>query len=119
LPAAEVRHLLFAVGLFWGLATRPLDDASVQLFLGVDAAMLLFGYLVSAALGLVGLIRRRMFDCAWALLLIPLYWLLLPIAAWRALFQLMRSPYRWEKTEHGLARTSRLSNRRAHENGQR
>ena len=31
----------------------------------------------------------------------------LRVAAWRAVFQLVRSPYRWEKTSHGLARTSR------------
>jgi hypothetical protein len=36
---------------------------------------------------------------------------LLSLAAWRALFQLLRDPYRWEKTEHGLARTSRLAAR--------
>jgi hypothetical protein len=41
----------------------------------------------------------------------PLYWLLLSVAAWRALFQLVRDPYRWEKTEHGLARNSRLAKR--------
>jgi hypothetical protein len=35
-----------------------------------------------------------------------MHWLLLSIAAWRALFQLLLDPYRWEKTEHGLARTS-------------
>ena len=29
------------------------------------------------------------------------------VAAWRAVFQLVRQPYRWEKTTHGLARTSR------------
>ena len=50
-----------------------------------------------------------MLNCAWALLLMPVYWLLLSLAAWRALFQLLRDPYRWEKTEHGLARTSRLA----------
>jgi len=42
---------------------------------------------------------------------LPVYWLLLSLAAWRALFQLLRDPYRWEKTEHGLARTSRLADR--------
>jgi hypothetical protein len=41
------------------------------------------------------------------LLLIPVHWLLLSLAAWRALYQLVRDPYRWEKTEHGLAQTSR------------
>ena len=29
------------------------------------------------------------------------------VAAWRAVFQLIGQPYRWEKTAHGLARTSR------------
>ena len=28
-------------------------------------------------------------------------------AAWRALYQLAAAPYAWEKTEHGLARSSR------------
>jgi hypothetical protein len=42
------------------------------------------------------------------LALTPLYWFLLSLAAWRALIQLIRDPQRWEKTEHGLARTSRL-----------
>jgi hypothetical protein len=74
---------------------------------GFDAVTLLAGYLISAALGLIGLARRRLLGCAWVLLLIPVYWLLLSLAAWRALFQLLRDPYRWEKTEHGLARTSR------------
>ena len=45
------------------------------------------------------------------LLLIPLHWLLLSLASWRALYQLIRDPYRWEKTDHGLARTSRLRRR--------
>ena len=71
--------------------------------------MLMFGYTASARLGVIGLSRRRLLGCAWALLLTPIYWLLLSLAAWRALFQLMRDLYRWEKTEHGLARTWRLA----------
>jgi hypothetical protein len=43
------------------------------------------------------------------LLLTPLHWLLLSLAAWRALFQLIIAPYTWEKTEHGLAKSSRLA----------
>jgi glycosyltransferase XagB len=34
---------------------------------------------------------------------------LLSLAAWRALFQLIVAPYTWEKTEHGLAKSSRLA----------
>jgi glycosyltransferase XagB len=101
--------VLFAARLVWMLAAMPLDDAMARALLGFDAATLLSGYLISAALGLIGLARRRLMSCAWVLLLMPVYWLLLSLAAWRALFQLLRDPYRWEKTEHGLARTSRLA----------
>jgi glycosyltransferase XagB len=39
--------------------------------------------------------------------LTPVHWLLLSLAAWRALYQLAAAPYAWEKTEHGLAKSSR------------
>jgi cellulose synthase/poly-beta-1,6-N-acetylglucosamine synthase-like glycosyltransferase len=105
---AALVHALFAARLAWMMTTSPPDGAMFFGMLGFDAATLASGYLISAALGLIGLARRRLLGCAWALLLMPLYWLLLSVAAWRALFQLMRDPYRWEKTEHGLARTSRI-----------
>jgi cellulose synthase/poly-beta-1,6-N-acetylglucosamine synthase-like glycosyltransferase len=110
---AALVHGLFAVRLGWRLATTLPEDSVPILWLSLDATMLLFGYAVSVGLGIVGLVRRRLLGCAWALLLTPLYWLLLSLAAWRALFQLLCDPYRWEKTEHGVARTSRLANRAA------
>lgn len=36
-------------------------------------------------------------------LLTPLYWVLMSVAAYKALFQLIAKPYYWEKTVHGLA----------------
>jgi hypothetical protein len=65
------------------------------------------GYLMSGFLGWVGLMRRGLAANAWVLLLTPVHWLLLSLAAWRALHQLIAAPYAWEKTEHGLARNSR------------
>jgi len=65
------------------------------------------GYLTSMVLGLVGLARRRLWSSAWVLLLVPVYWILLSIAACQAVWKLVHDPYRWDKTEHGLARTSR------------
>ena len=32
----------------------------------------------------------------------PVYWLLHSVAAWRALYQVLWDPHRWEKTPHGL-----------------
>lgn len=77
----------------------------VELYIVTIAA----GYLSTAIVGLMGLARRRLLHEAWILALTPLYWVCLSIAAWRALYQLLREPYRWEKTEHGLARSSRLA----------
>ncbi|MGO4448234.1 hypothetical protein AB4Y96_04830, partial [Phyllobacterium sp. TAF24] len=36
---------------------------------------------------------------------IPLYWLLMSFAAWRALRQLNHLPFLWEKTPHRPARS--------------
>ena len=69
------------------------------------------GYLTSVFLGWLGLKRRGLLTAAWVLLLTPVHWLLLSLAAWRALYQLVVSPYVWEKTEHGLAKNSRLASR--------
>jgi len=35
-------------------------------------------------------------------LLTPIYWLLMSVAAYKALFQLIKNPFYWEKTRHGL-----------------
>ena len=68
------------------------------------------GFASTIAIGLTGLARRGQLRHGWILLLTPLYWGCLSIAAWRALIQLLSNPYRWEKTEHGLSR-------RVHTNG--
>ncbi len=114
---AALVHPLFLIGFSAVVLTRvPLWTADV--FTGVvlpslymSAATL--GYLVSIGLGWVGLARRGLNGNAWVLLLTPVHWLLLSIAAWRALYQLIVAPYAWEKTTHGLARHSRLNDQLA------
>ena len=108
---AALVHGIFAGVLAGQLASGLLfankASAFEQIFAGLYFVTLTTGYLLSALLGFIGLSRRRLLRSAPYLLLLPIYWLLLSFAAWRAVFQLIRSPYRWEKTEHGLARTSR------------
>ena len=51
--------------------------------------------------------RRRWTGLApWALTVFG-YWVLLSIAAWKALWQLVHNPFYWEKTQHGLSKVSR------------
>ena len=49
----------------------------------------------------VRVVRRP--DLLVASLLSPLYWILMSIAAVRAMIQLVTDPSHWEKTTHGLA----------------
>ncbi len=56
---------------------------------------------------LLGMKSRRLGALAPWLALLPLYWLLLAVAAWWALIDLVRNPYYWAKTRHGLAKSSR------------
>jgi cellulose synthase/poly-beta-1,6-N-acetylglucosamine synthase-like glycosyltransferase len=80
-----------APGWFFSGSLAPLHIATVAA-----------GFASTVLLGLMGLARRGRLRSGWVLALTPFYWGCLSIAAWRALWQLWRDPYRWEKTEHGL-----------------
>jgi cellulose synthase/poly-beta-1,6-N-acetylglucosamine synthase-like glycosyltransferase len=110
---AALVHPLFLFGLATVTLTGvPLwtDDTLTGMVLpSIYVSTATLGYLVSAGLGLLGLSRRGLTASAWVLLLTPMHWLLLSVAAWRALYQLIVAPYVWEKTTHGLAKHSRLN----------
>ncbi|KFY66253.1 hypothetical protein V496_02130 [Pseudogymnoascus sp. VKM F-4515 (FW-2607)] len=67
---------------------------------GVASILLLIGTLMTMAVTLFAAFRRRISYSHLACLL-PGYWALYWVAAWRALFQLVHSPFVWEKTPHG------------------
>jgi glycosyltransferase XagB len=106
---AALIHPLFMAGLAYSLfAAPPLHAIGSMRAAPVFGATLLAGYASTIALDLIGLMRRNhLVRHAWVLVLTPFYWFLLSFAAWRALVQLLYDPQRWEKTEHGLARSSR------------
>lgn len=59
------------------------------------------GYASAMLVGALAVARRGRADLALHALLMPAYWLLISVAGYRALIQLVRAPYLWEKTEHG------------------
>jgi cellulose synthase/poly-beta-1,6-N-acetylglucosamine synthase-like glycosyltransferase len=111
---AALVHPLFVAALiaaaFQGGGPWSGDRVSAVL-VPLYSATAVFGYLSSAAIGWLGLSRRGLLSSGWVLLLTPLHWMLLSLAAWRALHQLFTAPFAWEKTEHGLARSSRRAAR--------
>jgi glycosyltransferase XagB len=47
--------------------------------------------------------QQRRYDLVRYALLLPAYWLLASVGAWRGVAQLVSRPHFWEKTRHGLA----------------
>jgi cellulose synthase/poly-beta-1,6-N-acetylglucosamine synthase-like glycosyltransferase len=95
LAATLVIDLLAQFGMTRWFAASPVTP--------LHLVTVVAGLASTIVIGLMGLARRGQSRHGWILLLTPLYWGCLSIAAWRALIQLWSDPYRWEKTEHGLS----------------
>jgi cellulose synthase/poly-beta-1,6-N-acetylglucosamine synthase-like glycosyltransferase len=50
--------------------------------------------------------KRGFYSLSLVALLIPFYWFMMSVAAWRALWHLIAYPHKWEKTPHGLSKVS-------------
>jgi glycosyltransferase XagB len=94
----------------WSLLIQDVPAASAFLDnLVTGLAITLFGTGLAALVlpALLGCARRGWGDLAQSALWMPAYYLMVSLAAWLALVELIRAPDRWNKTRHGLARTSR------------
>jgi cellulose synthase/poly-beta-1,6-N-acetylglucosamine synthase-like glycosyltransferase len=99
--------------LYWALtavwfathwaAIEPLFPAPVFYLGGLALYVGNFTFIYLAALGAEGRGHHWLVKYA---LLSPLYWALMSIAAWKGVVQLLYAPSYWEKTRHGLARTT-------------
>ncbi|MFB2549755.1 glycosyltransferase family 2 protein [Ensifer soli] len=94
--------LAFLVYLGWLLAfgdfaARPVLNGAL---LGCDIVNIFGSYTVFILLGLrkMGRLERR--AVGWRWLAAPGYWLLVSLAAWRAVVELNRRPFQWNKTPH-------------------
>lgn len=68
----------------------------------VAAANLVIGNFAFTYANMVATARRNLWDLVAWTALSPIYWSLMSLAAWKALYQLVTRPSYWEKTDHGL-----------------
>jgi len=80
-------------GIFWNRASHVFFICTITLVLG-NALFVLIHVLAC--------VRARMPGMIPYAILTPFYWVLISIGAWKGLFQLVRRPFYWEKTRHGL-----------------
>ena len=96
--------------MIWPDAWRAALGTPPRLILAFHVLAMIGGYAVSFVVAIMGLRRRRLLTRRAMILLPGLmigHWMMLSVAAWRALFQFFFNRFAWEKTEHGLARSSR------------
>jgi cellulose synthase/poly-beta-1,6-N-acetylglucosamine synthase-like glycosyltransferase len=103
--ATPILWLLTAVWIVGAVPGTQLSQLFPHPFDTLAELSFVAGNLSMVGLNALAVVRRRMFHLLPFALLAPLYWVLHSIAAWRALEQLIRRPFMWEKTPHGLPGT--------------
>jgi cellulose synthase/poly-beta-1,6-N-acetylglucosamine synthase-like glycosyltransferase len=90
---------VFAPWIFTSLFLLPVQSICVfNLVVGNSAYLILY---VAACL------KKKNYRALPFALTMPAYWTLISAAAWRGLVQLITKPFYWEKTLHGVSKTSK------------
>jgi cellulose synthase/poly-beta-1,6-N-acetylglucosamine synthase-like glycosyltransferase len=77
---------------------------SATLFAGLNLVVFVLGYVVSMVASAQALRRHGLPRWYLTVAAVPVYWLLMFVAAWLALWQFLVEPHKWNKTEHGLSK---------------
>jgi cellulose synthase/poly-beta-1,6-N-acetylglucosamine synthase-like glycosyltransferase len=84
-----------------GLLQATVGTSDLGLLARISGGTLLFANLLLAGLAILRSGRRPAVTAL--VLTYPAYWFLISAAGYRAAWQLLRDPFRWEKTPHGSA----------------
>jgi glycosyltransferase XagB len=95
--------------VMWALGFIEFDQSTWhgQALSGTALFVFLAGFAAMILPAAFGAMRRKSINLMLGLPVLPLYYGLVSLAAWRAIFDCVVLPFHWNKTEHGLARTSR------------
>lgn len=83
----------------------PLWNTVSQVFY-VITLILVAGNFFFVLMHVLACIRRRLYDLIPHAIVMPIYWVLISIGAWKGFLQLFLKPFYWEKTKHGLDQPS-------------
>jgi glycosyltransferase XagB len=103
--AGIINPIFWILYVFWLAALwSGFDPAFPRLLLFISLFNLLAGNGAFVYLGMLAPIRRGLLELIPYSLTVSGYWMLMSIAAYKALWQLIRKPFYWEKTKHGVSR---------------
>ncbi|MFK7902644.1 MAG: glycosyltransferase family 2 protein [Nitratireductor sp.] len=92
--------------LMFEFATNTSNGIVDTVTLAISTFTLSAGYLTYGFLALAVTKNRAFAPNRLWILALPIYWLFISLAGWRAMIQLIVSPHKWEKTTHGNTKRS-------------
>lgn len=109
--ATPVTFLIYPLLLTIFLAYVVLDLSWIRaLFpdwvLFISIFNLLIGNVLMIYVNMMAVFKRRFYELILFSLANPVYWLMHSISAYKGLYQLIVKPFYWEKTNHGLSKTT-------------
>lgn len=93
-------YVLAALDIWSGQGFMSTQGGSGSALWWIAVFNLIAGYLAGVALGIGAVSARGWYRLSLSSLAMPIYWILISFAAYRALWQLLRAPFYWEKTAH-------------------
>ncbi len=87
--------------VYFGASEDPFWSIFSQIFF-IGSLIMFFANFIFILIGVAACVKRKYYDLIPAALLMPLYWLLISLAAWKGFWQIFTKPFYWEKTVHGL-----------------
>lgn len=93
----------------YGIIGPTIDSLYPQLVLYIAITSLIFGNSLYLFCHIMACVKTEKWDLIKYVYLIPIYWILISIAGFMALYQLIFKPFYWEKTVHGLHLKNDLS----------
>ena len=101
--AHPVFYVLLAYDAIQGTLFQRGAGLNDDILLCIALLNFIGGYAVNLALGALSLRGTRHKGMWPHVIFIPVYWLFVSAAAYRAVWQLIHAPFYWEKTEHGVS----------------
>ena len=102
-----INPLFWSLALMWFLLrTEALSLLFPGLVFIAGAGCLFLGNFAFTYACAAGCYRRGYFDLVKYALLTPLYWVLMSYSGWRAFVKFLADPFHWEKTRHGIWKSS-------------
>ena len=86
----------------------PQPNVFTTMMLAMDVFNILGSYAVFFALGATPMTDREKKGMGWKWAMIPIYWMAVSLAAWKAVIELRLKPLHWNKTPHRPSRSGSL-----------